>query len=239
MSTSSSSSALFRATRALYSTTSLASRPAIYRSSFTPPAAAPSLNQSRLLSFSSSSRSLAPALPRWSHGVAWRSPVSLRAQIRTAAPLIERLEHRFSTMAAENPFKHIFTNLPKPGGGEFGKFYSLSALNDPRIEKLPYSIRILLESAIRNCDNFQVTKADVEKIIDWENTAPKLVEIPFKPARVLLQDFTGVPAVVDLACMRDAMNKLGSDLNKINPLVPVDLVIDHSVQVDVARRQLL
>uniref|UniRef100_A0A7N0TF92 Aconitate hydratase n=1 Tax=Kalanchoe fedtschenkoi TaxID=63787 RepID=A0A7N0TF92_KALFE len=235
MSTSSSSSALLRATRALYSTTSLASRPPIYRSSFTPPAAAPSLNQSRLLSFSSSSRSLAPALPRWSHGVAWRSPVSLRAQIRTTAPLIERLEHRFSTMAAENPFKHIFTSLPKPGGGEFGKFYSLSALNDPRIEKLPYSIRILLESAIRNCDNFQVTKADVEKIIDWENTAPKLVEIPFKPARVLLQDFTGVPAVVDLACMRDAMNKLGSDLNKINPLVPVDLVIDHSVQVDVAR----
>jgi len=82
-----------------------------------------------------------------------------------------------------------------------------------------------------------VTKSDVEKIIDWENTAPKLVEIPFKPARVLLQDFTGVPAVVDLACMRDAMNKLGSDSNKINPLVPVDLVIDHSVQVDVARSE--
>ncbi|KAL0354141.1 UNVERIFIED_CONTAM: Aconitate hydratase, cytoplasmic [Sesamum angustifolium] len=102
---------------------------------------------------------------------------------------------------------------------------------------LPYSIRILLESAIRNCDGFQVTKEDVEKIIDWENTSPKLVEIPFKPARVLLQDFTGVPAVVDLACMRDAMNKLGSDSNKINPLVPVDLVIDHSVQVDVARSE--
>ena len=84
---------------------------------------------------------------------------------------------------------------------------------------MPYSIRILLESVIRNCDNFQVTKEDVEKIIDWEKTAPKQVEIPFKPARVLLQDFTGVPAVVDLACMRDAMNKLGSDSNKINPLV--------------------
>nr|GMD38472.1 aconitate hydratase, cytoplasmic [Ipomoea batatas] len=139
--------------------------------------------------------------------------------------------------ASENPFKGIFTSLPKPGGGEFGKFYSLPALNDPRIDKLPYSIRILLEAAIRNCDNFQVTKEDVEKIIDWQNSAPKLVEIPFKPARVLLQDFTGVPAVVDLACMRDAMNKLGSDSNKINPLVPVDLVIDHSVQVDVARSE--
>ncbi|MBA0863422.1 hypothetical protein Goshw_020910, partial [Gossypium schwendimanii] len=105
------------------------------------------------------------------------------------------------------------------------------------IDKLPYSIRILLESAIRNCDNFQVKKEDVEKIIDWENTAPKQVEIPFKPARVLLQDFTGVPAVVDLACMRDAMHKLGSDTSKINPLVPVDLVIDHSVQVDVTRSE--
>lgn len=82
-----------------------------------------------------------------------------------------------------------------------------------------------------------MTSKDVEKILDWENTSPKQVEIPFKPARVLLQDFTGVPAVVDLACMRDAMNKLGGDSNKINPLVPVDLVIDHSVQVDVTRSE--
>jgi aconitate hydratase len=140
-------------------------------------------------------------------------------------------------MAAENPFNSILRTLEKPGGAEFGKYFSLPALNDPRIDKLPYSIKILLESAIRNCDEFQVKSKDVEKIIDWENTAPKMVEIPFKPARVLLQDFTGVPAVVDLACMRDAMNKLGGDSNKINPLVPVDLVIDHSVQVDVARSE--
>ncbi|XP_043725919.1 aconitate hydratase, cytoplasmic-like [Telopea speciosissima] len=117
--------------------------------------------------------------------------------------------------------REILTSIPKPGGGEFGKYYSLPALNDPRIDKLPYSVRILLELAI----------------IDWENTSPKQVEIPFKPARVLLQDFTGVPAVVDLACMRDAMNKLGSDSSKINPLVPVDPVVDHSVQVDVARSE--
>ncbi|KAJ7953173.1 Aconitate hydratase [Quillaja saponaria] len=140
-------------------------------------------------------------------------------------------------MASENPFNKILKTLEKPGGGEFGKYYSLPALNDPRIDRLPYSIRILLESAIRNCDEFQVKSNDVEKIIDWVNTSPKQVEIPFKPARVLLQDFTGVPAVVDLACMRDAMNKLGGDSNKINPLVPVDLVIDHSVQVDVARSE--
>lgn len=137
-------------------------------------------------------------------------------------------------MASSNPFASILKTLEKPEGGEFGKYYSLPALGDPRVDKLPYSIRILLESAIRNCDEFQVKAKDVEKIIDWENSSPKQVEIPFKPARVLLQDFTGVPAVVDLACMRDAMNKLGGDSNKINPLVPVDLVIDHSVQVDVA-----
>ncbi|KAH9710781.1 Aconitate hydratase 1 [Citrus sinensis] len=140
-------------------------------------------------------------------------------------------------VATENPFKSILKTLQRPDGGEFGKYYSLPALNDPRIDKLPYSIKILLESAIRNCDEFQVKSKDVEKIIDWETTSPKQVEIPFKPARVLLQDFTGVPAVVDLACMRDAMNKLGGDSNKINPLVPVDLVIDHSVQVDVARSE--
>eukprot|EP00246_Nothoceros_aenigmaticus_P002071 TRINITY_DN12831_c0_g1_i1.p1 TRINITY_DN12831_c0_g1~~TRINITY_DN12831_c0_g1_i1.p1 ORF type:complete len:951 (-),score=197.02 TRINITY_DN12831_c0_g1_i1:245-2938(-) len=138
-------------------------------------------------------------------------------------------------MAAENPFKNLVKTLPKKDGGSFGKYYSLPDLNDPRVDKLPYSIRILLESCIRNCDEFQVTKGDVEKIIDWENTSPKQVEIAFKPARVILQDFTGVPAVVDLAAMRDAIKRLGGDPSVINPLVPVDLVIDHSVQVDVAR----
>ncbi|XP_020591269.1 aconitate hydratase, cytoplasmic isoform X1 [Phalaenopsis equestris] len=139
--------------------------------------------------------------------------------------------------ASINPFESILVGLPKPEGGEYGKYFSLPALKDSRTDKLPYSIKILLESAIRNCDNFQVSKNDVDKIIDWQNTSPKQVEIPFKPARVLLQDFTGVPAVVDLACMRDAMNRLGGDSNKINPLVPVDLVIDHSVQVDLARSE--
>ncbi|CAD6223667.1 unnamed protein product [Miscanthus lutarioriparius] len=82
-----------------------------------------------------------------------------------------------------------------------------------------------------------ITEKDVENIIDWENTAPKLVEIPFKPARVLLQDFTGVPAIVDLASMRDAMARLGDDPGKIDPLIPVDLIIDHSVQADVVRSE--
>ncbi|XP_062106113.1 aconitate hydratase, cytoplasmic [Humulus lupulus] len=224
-----SSSSLIRASRAtrLFSRAFSSSIP----KPFSPPSSTSSVHRS--LGSSSAFRSL----PRWSHGVHWRSPYTLRSQIRAVAPVIEQFQRKIASMASENPFKANLTSLPKPGGGEFGKFYSLPSLNDPRIDKLPYSIRILLESAIRNCDNFQVKKEDVEKIIDWENSAPKQVEIPFKPARVLLQDFTGVPAVVDLACMRDAMNNLGSDSNKINPLVPVDLVIDHSVQVDVARSE--
>jgi len=88
---------------------------------------------------------------------------------------------------------------------------------------------------LRNCDEYEVTSKDVENILNWEKTSKEQVEIPFKPARVILQDFTGVPAVVDLAAMRDAMVKLGGDPAKINPLVPVDLVIDHSVQADFAR----
>lgn len=90
----------------------------------------------------------------------------------------------------------------------------------------------MLESAVRNCDEFSVKKTDVDRILDWKTNSTKSLEIPFNPARVLLQDFTGVPAVVDLAAMRDAMERLGGNPEKINPLVPVDLVIDHSVQVD-------
>jgi aconitate hydratase len=132
-----------------------------------------------------------------------------------------------------NPFDHVKKDLTV--GDKTYHYYSLPELNDERVAKLPYSIRVLLESAVRNCDEFNVTKEDVERILDWKNNATKSVEIPFKPARVILQDFTGVPAVVDFAAMRDAMKRLGGDENKINPLCPADLVIDHSIQVDVAR----
>ncbi|XP_057749317.1 LOW QUALITY PROTEIN: aconitate hydratase, cytoplasmic-like [Arachis stenosperma] len=225
-----STSSLLRATRSKLSSSS---RTFAYSHSRTSPSVTANAASSSRAFTSSAGR----AFTRWSHRLDFSSPISLRAHARALAPLLQRFQRSLASMASENPFKGNLTSLPKPGGGEFGKFYSLPSLNDPRVDKLPYSIRILLESAIRNCDNFQVKKEDVEKIIDWENTSPKQVEIPFKPARVLLQDFTGVPAVVDLACMRDAMNKLGSDSNKINPLVPVDLVIDHSVQVDVARSE--
>jgi aconitate hydratase len=112
--------------------------------------------------------------------------------------------------------------------------YRLSALEKLGfdIARLPFSIRILLEAALRQADGFEITKEAVETIANWGPETAGKVEIPFKPARVILQDFTGVPSVVDLAALRNAMARMGGDPKKVNPLVPVDLVIDHSVQVD-------
>jgi aconitate hydratase len=108
--------------------------------------------------------------------------------------------------------------------------YRLNALGN--LDRLPFSIKIMLESVLRNCDGYVVTEDDVKTLANYHAKAPAPVEIPFKLARVVMQDFTGVPAVVDLAAMRDAARRLGGDPKKINPLIPVDLVIDHSVQVD-------
>jgi aconitate hydratase len=119
--------------------------------------------------------------------------------------------------------------------GTFG-IYKLSALEKAGVIKnlnvLPFSIRILLEALLRNVDGFSVTEQDVAKLASWNPKAPAQVEIPFKPARVVLQDFTGVPCLVDIAAMRAAVARLGGDAKRINPLVPVDLVVDHSVMVD-------
>lgn len=121
-------------------------------------------------------------------------------------------------------------------GNGTADFYRLTALEDAGLTKvaaLPYSIRVLLESVLRNCDDYVVNQDDVKAVARWaDKKGTSGEEVPFKPARVVLQDFTGVPAVVDLAAMRSAMQRLGGDPNKINPLVPADLVIDHSVQVD-------
>jgi aconitate hydratase len=113
------------------------------------------------------------------------------------------------------------------------EIYRLDALQDRfDVARLPYSLKVLLENALRLEDGETVTSDDVEAIASWDAKAEPSVEIPYTPARVLMQDFTGVPAIVDLAAMRDAMDEMGGDAKKINPLVPVDLVIDHSVQVD-------
>ncbi len=101
------------------------------------------------------------------------------------------------------------------------------------ISQLPFSVRVLLEAVLREVDGYIVVEEDVMNLVAWNAAAPAPNEIPFKPARVILQDFTGVPAVVDLAAMRSAMARMGGDPQKINPVVPVNLVIDHSVQVDV------
>jgi aconitate hydratase A / 2-methylisocitrate dehydratase len=118
------------------------------------------------------------------------------------------------------------------GGKEF-EIFRLDALQERfDVARLPYSIKVLLENVLRLEDGTSVSAADVEAIASWDAAAEPSVEIPFQPARVLMQDFTGVPAVVDLAAMRDAMEEIGGDPAAINPLVDVDLVIDHSVQVD-------
>jgi aconitate hydratase len=137
-----------------------------------------------------------------------------------------------STSTVFDPFKTRDTF--DSGSGPVG-IYRLDRLEKAglgAISQLPFSIRVLLEAVLRNCDGYEVTQADVTALASWNAAAPAKVEIPFKPARVVLQDFTGVPCVVDLAAMRSAMKRLGGDPKKINPLIPVDLVIDHSVQVD-------
>ena len=121
------------------------------------------------------------------------------------------------------------------GNGREGFLYSLPALEEQgvgKISRLPVSIRIVLESVLRNCDGKKVRRKDVETLANWNAKKPANEEIPFVVARIVLQDFTGVPLVVDLAAMRSAVKRLGGDPKIIEPLVPVDLVVDHSVQVD-------
>src|SRR6476659_3132672 len=119
-------------------------------------------------------------------------------------------------------------------GGKAYTIHRLSAVEavHPQAKKLPYSLKILLENLLRNENGLSVRKADIDALALWQPKAEPVTEIAYTPARVLMQDFTGVPCVVDLAAMRDAMKALGGDPAKINPLVPVELVIDHSVQVD-------
>src|SRR5947207_2361756 len=121
------------------------------------------------------------------------------------------------------------------GKGQKGLFYSLQQLERAglgKISKLPISIRLVLESVLRNCDGKRVTEQNVRALASWKPNSPRTEEIPFVVARIVLQDFTGVPLLVDLAAMRSAVGRLGKNPKIIEPLVPVDLVVDHSVQVD-------
>jgi aconitate hydratase len=118
-------------------------------------------------------------------------------------------------------------------GGRTYDIYRIDALQSRfDVARLPFSLKILLENLLRNEDGVAITAADIEGLATWDAKAEPSKEIAFTPARVVMQDFTGVPAIVDLAAMRDAMREMGGDPAKINPLVPAELVIDHSVQVD-------
>ncbi len=136
------------------------------------------------------------------------------------------MNSKFDKNAAKRSLKTSKGNLAIY---QLNKLHKLG-FKDP--SSLPFSIKVLLESALRNYDDYQVTLRDLETLTNWSATNKALQEIAFKPGRVILQDFTGVPCVVDLAAMRTAIKKMGGDIKKINPLVPCDLVIDHSVQVD-------
>jgi len=134
---------------------------------------------------------------------------------------------------------NLFNTLQKfdPGSGQPGRFYSLPALEEAGVgpvSKLPVSIRLVLESVLRNCDGKKVSEQNVRALANWKPTETRTEEIPFIVARIVLQDFTGVPLLVDLAAMRSAVQRLGKNPKIIEPLVPVDLVVDHSVQVDFA-----
>ncbi|MEC9372195.1 MAG: aconitase family protein, partial [Planctomycetota bacterium] len=134
--------------------------------------------------------------------------------------------------SARDPFNARATL--KTSHGEYD-YFDLGALKKQKVghvDKLPYSIKVLLEAMLRTVDGFIVTADDVAGLANWDAKSPTQTELPFMPGRVVLQDFTGVPAVVDLAAMRAAMDRMGGDPKMVNPLVRCDLVIDHSVQVD-------
>src|SRR5438552_1018397 len=138
-----------------------------------------------------------------------------------------------------SPPHYPFDSLQKfdLGNGQQGSFYSLPALEKAgvgAISKLPLSIRLVLESVLRNCDGKKVTEANVKALANWAPKAERTEEIPFLVARIVLQDFTGVPLLVDLAAMRSAVSRMAKSPKIIEPCVPVDLVVDHSVQVDFA-----
>ncbi|MEW6481026.1 MAG: aconitate hydratase AcnA [Pseudomonadota bacterium] len=140
-------------------------------------------------------------------------------------------------MSPSSRFRHPFANTLKSfrtASGKSGRLYSLPALarQFPTVSRLPHSLRIVLESVLRHCDGERVLPEHVKQLASWQPNAPRTDEVPFTVARVVLQDFTGVPLLADLAAMRSVAQRLGQDPKKIEPLVPVDLVVDHSVTVD-------
>src|SRR3989442_4657540 len=132
---------------------------------------------------------------------------------------------------------NLFNTLQefKMASGKTGKFYSLPALEKAlgaKVSRLPVSLRIVLESVLRHCDGKKVTEEHVRQLASWKPNAPRTDEIPFVLSRILLQDLTGIPALADLASLRSVADRLGKNPKGVEPLGPVDLVVDHSVQID-------
>ncbi|XP_048828200.1 iron-responsive element-binding protein 2 [Brienomyrus brachyistius] len=138
-----------------------------------------------------------------------------------------------TVVSRDHPFSHLIETL-KTEKHAGRKYFSLQKLEDPRYNELPLSIRILLEASVRRCDGFYVQREDVEAILDWRQQQGSS-EVPFIPARVLLQDFTGIPAMVDLAAMRDAVAGLKGDPSLVNPACPTDLIVDQALQIDFSK----
>ncbi len=151
--------------------------------------------------------------------------------------MVEEVDPRDKEPVMSQAKSHPFSSTLKPfnaGARRRGSFYSLPELarTYPGVSRLPVSLRIVLESVLRNCDGRKVTAEHVRQLANWQAKAPRSAEIPFVVARVVLQDLTGVPLLVDLAAMRNVAERLGKDPGRIEPLVPVDLVVDHSIMVD-------
>ncbi|KAG8440181.1 hypothetical protein GDO86_006109 [Hymenochirus boettgeri] len=146
--------------------------------------------------------------------------------------LEEEWEHRHTIHHACNITENPFHYLVEPLFGTLDRtFFNISKLQATEYDSLPYCIRVVLESIVRNCDGILVKKQDAFTVLNWKNKSESK-EVPFLPARVMLQDFTGIPAMVDFAAMRDAVNNLGKDPNQVNPVCPTDLIADHSLQLD-------
>jgi len=143
-----------------------------------------------------------------------------------------QLTGRRSRMPEDSMADSFNTRSSLKVGSRSYDIFSLAALKDRNLKRLPYSLKILLENLLRFEDGVNITRSDIEALLNWDPKAAPSHEISFTPARVIMQDFTGVPCVVDLAAMRDAIGRLGGDPDKVNPLAPAELVIDHSVQVD-------
>src|SRR6185369_15425376 len=161
-----------------------------------------------------------------------RLPRRCRPRVRcTASARSTQVNKRISTMA-HNAFNTLKTF--QPSAGKSGQYYSLPALAQtfPNVKRLPISIRVVLESVLRNVDGKKVTEEHVKQLASWQAKGARTDEIPFILARIVLQDFTGVPVLADLAAMRNVAARLGRDAKIIEPLAPVDLVVDHSVQID-------